>query len=1180
MKRRLLLLATILIVAAQRASAVNKLPFHASSWITWIKPDLSKVGAYGGNLDGLSVFAYAFDKNDDVIQEDPSFVNPTLAKYKTDTQGGRRPTFVTIVNDVASGVPTRAGDIRHNPDVVQRVLSDPIKRAKHIQQLVALAPLADGIEIDYEALHAQTQPFYSLFIKELRAALPAGKLLVIDAQPKTDTQSGERGRAIDWQAVIPYLDQIRVLAYYYSYQGSAPGAVVSPAQTQALADFARNNQAIPIDKLHIVFSVFGWDWPLNGKPGQIVQYDEAIARAKQFGVTPFRDPQTNVLRVNYKDANGVDHQIWIDDAQSLISKIMMVLNTGIRHVDFWHIGTGDPALWQWIAANTTNFPDPPDTQTPFISQLQPSTARPGGPAFTLSVLGANFEKGAVIRWNGQDRPTTFQNKGRLAAAIPATDVASDGVVAVTVFNPLANQDSTPVNFYVHEKPTITTLTPGSARVLEDPGFTLTVDGAGFTVNSIVQWNGSDRNTTFVSPTQLTAEILNSDLLNRANVPVTVANPLLEGGASNGKVFPVRLVPRVNQLVPNIATVGQPAFTLTLYGSRFASDSVVRWNGQDRPTQLVSASTVTASISAADLSVPGEIPVVVFNASPGGTSERRLFIVNLPGAIVPTITGLNPPGVKPGSPNFVLQVLGTKFQKGAVVEWETVALPTVFVSATELRATIPASNVTTPGKFNLTVRIPAPSGGVSAATLFIVSANQTGPLISSVSPPTANAGGPAFTLTLTGSGFLTNSAVQWNGSARPTSFASSTQLSAAIPASDISSIGTAEIVVLNPTGNDASPPWTYVISSPTVAGPALTSLSPGSARAGSSAFTLTVFGARFTNNSAVQWNGLNQTTVFLGSSTLKATIPAADLSSTGTVKVSVQDGSLTSNTLPFTILGSTAPILFSLFPSSVTAGSPSFLLTVVGRNFTPAGAIEWNGVARGTTFVSSTTLRAFINATDVATPGTASVTEIDQSQQSNALFFVITGTGSSAGGAVILNSISPSSATVGGVGFTLTLTGSNFTASSQIRWNGNARSTLFINSTQIQAVISDSDLIRVGQVSIVVFDPVTGTSQPQTFSILQAAAAGVSDLGAARIYPNPWAADQNSGPIHFDRLPPDSTVKIFTISARWVKTLAASGGAVNWDRTNDSGDAVAAGYYIYLITDSAGHKTKGKLAIVR
>jgi hypothetical protein len=73
-----------------------------------------------------------------------------------------------------------------------------------------------------------------------------------------------------------------------------------------------------------------------------------------------------------------------------------------------------------------------------------------------------------------------------------------------------------------------------------------------------------------------------------------------------------------------------------------------------------------------------------------------------------------------------------------------------------------------------------------------------PVIVSLTPSNATEGGPAFTLTVDGTDFLASSVVRWDGSDRTTTFVSSVQLTADIPASDIATAGTANVTVFNPT----------------------------------------------------------------------------------------------------------------------------------------------------------------------------------------------------------------------------------------------------------------------------------------------------------------------------------------------------------------------------------------------
>jgi len=87
------------------------------------------------------------------------------------------------------------------------------------------------------------------------------------------------------------------------------------------------------------------------------------------------------------------------------------------------------------------------------------------------------------------------------------------------------------------------------------------------------------------------------------------------------------------------------------------------------------------------------------------------------------------------------------------------------------------------------------------------------------------------------------------------------------------------------------------------------------------------------------------------------------------------GGGTSNAQTFAInaIGNPVPTTTSLSPSSRTAGSTSFTLTVNGSNFMSSSIVRWNGASRTTTYVSATRLRTTIPASDIAVAGTASVT---------------------------------------------------------------------------------------------------------------------------------------------------------------------------------------------------------------
>jgi hypothetical protein len=74
---------------------------------------------------------------------------------------------------------------------------------------------------------------------------------------------------------------------------------------------------------------------------------------------------------------------------------------------------------------------------------------------------------------------------------------------------------------------------------------------------------------------------------------------------------------------------------------------------------------------------------------------------------------------------------------------------------------------------------------------------TTPNISALSPPNTNAGGGDFVLTVNGTGLATNSVVYWNSATVSTTFVTAQQVTANIPAADITTSGTVSVYVKNP-----------------------------------------------------------------------------------------------------------------------------------------------------------------------------------------------------------------------------------------------------------------------------------------------------------------------------------------------------------------------------------------------
>ena len=716
---------------------------------------------------------------------------------------------------------------------------------------------------------------------------------------------------------------------------------------------------------------------------------------------------------------------------------------------------------------------------PTTTSISPTSATAGGGAFTLTVNGTNFIASSVVNFNGAAKTTTFVSATQLTAAITGADIATAGTPSVTVFNPAPGGGTSNAQTFTinNPVPTITSLAPTSATA-GGAAFTLTVNGTGLISSSVVNFNGVARTTTFVNATQVTAAILVGDIATAGLKPVTVTNAAPGGGTSAATNFTVNNpAPTITSLAPSSASAGGAAFTLTINGTNFVSGAGATFGGTARTTTFVSATQVTVAVLAADIASAGSFPVVVTNPAPGGgASGASNFTVNNP---APTITSLAPTSATAGGAAFTLTVNGTNFVAGSVVKFNSIAKTTTFVSVTQVTAAITAADIATAGTFPVTVTNAAPGGGTSAATNFIV--NNPAPTITTLSPTNATAGGAAFTLMVNGTNFVAASVVNFGGAAKVTTFVSATQVTAAITAGDIAAAGTPSVTVTNPApGGGTSAGATFTINNPA---PTITSLAPASATAGGAAFTLTVNGTGFVAGSSVKFNGNAKTTTFVNATQVTAAITAADIVAAGSLPVTVTNaapGGGTSVASNFTV-NNPVPTITSLVPSNATAGGAAFTLTFNGTNFVSGASATFGGAARTTTFVNATQVTMAVTAPDIATAGTFSVVVSNPAPGGGASTpsnFTVNNP------APTISLLSPTGATAGTAAFTLTVNGTGFVGTSAVTFNGNARTTTFVNATQVTAAITAADILTAGVFPVKVINPAPGggTSTGVNFNV--------------------------------------------------------------------------------------------------
>jgi len=280
-------------------------------------------------------------------------------------------------------------------------------------------------------------------------------------------------------------------------------------------------------------------------------------------------------------------------------------------------------------------------------------------------------------------------------------------------------------------------------------------------------------------------------------------------------------PNATGISPASAQAGQPAFTLMVTGSNFTPSSSVLWNGGARSTTFSSTSELTAQILATDIQNAGTASVQVFTPSPGGGTSPQppkvlLFTINGAPSPVPQINSLSPSGAFTGSGGFTLTITGSNFVSLSIATVNGNNRSTGFVNSTSLQTTIFASDVANSGTLQIGVVNPQPNGGASNIVSFNV--KNPAPSTASLTPVAFTAGGSTATLTVSGAGFVPDSVVDVNGAPRPTTVVSSAQALVSLTSGDLAAAGINQVLVVNPVpGGGTSNIQTFAVNPTDVAG---------------------------------------------------------------------------------------------------------------------------------------------------------------------------------------------------------------------------------------------------------------------------------------------------------------------------------------------------------------------------
>ncbi len=735
---------------------------------------------------------------------------------------------------------------------------------------------------------------------------------------------------------------------------------------------------------------------------------------------------------------------------------------------------------------------------PTISGFNPPTAILGSGLVAIQVLGSNFIPGSIVVFGSVPWATTYVGPAVLTIEID-TNWLPAGYYAVYVDNGGGTVSEYAIFEIVDLTPHLNQISPNFTST-GGPGLVLSAFGSGFQPNSVVRWNGSERATTYVNGGELHANITAGDIAANTTAAIDVFTP--GGGDSADINFYVSDI-AVNTVNPTSVLVSSGPFTLTVSGSGFQPGDQVLWSGSQMPfsTTYVNANTLTVDIPGSWIIFPEAATIAV--QSGVVQSNAVPFSVNNP---TPALTSLSPDSAPSGTPGLVLTVTGSGFVEGfeggfapgprglrtfggTTVRVNGDPRPTTFVDPATLEISLTGDDLASPGSLAIVANNVGPGGGTTNTLFFTVFALNPPPVVGSLSPPAAVVGATNLQVLVSGSGFVPQSVVNWNGSPRATTFLSPTTLSVLLLDGDLAAPAVANITVFSPSpGGGTSAPLPF-----TVTNFALTTISPNTVDVGSGDVTITLTGIGFQPGDSVVISDSGLSTTFVSGTQLTALVPGFFTSFSHSWPVFVSRGSLQTNVV-FLEVVEPPPVITSLGPPSAFVGSAGFTLQVHGDHFMegegPSSTVYFNGLPRSTTFINQGLLEIDLLSSDLLSPGLVPVQVFNPSEGlfSNTVYFEINVP-------IQVQAVMPARRVAGTGGFTMVIIGNGFEPPDPdldnedegiLTWNGIPRAFTYISDKEIRVTILDSEVAFPATNQFVVSNS-SGSAPPATFIVVDGVA---------------------------------------------------------------------------------------------
>ena len=231
---------------------------------------------------------------------------------------------------------------------VHDVLSYTSKREKLINTLMyyVLEYDIDGINVDFESLAPETGEHFTQFLRELSIACRLNEVVLsvdnyVPRESNTFYNRKEQGVVADYVIIMGYDE--------HWGGGGVAGSVASIGYVRE--GIEKTLQDVPAEKVINAIPFYTRVW--KTKNGEVTSEAVGMEMAQNFitkNNIPVAWDEETCQNYGEIELGGTLYQVWLEDAQSIETKLTVMKNNGLGGVAAWQLGFEDKAIWDVLDA--------------------------------------------------------------------------------------------------------------------------------------------------------------------------------------------------------------------------------------------------------------------------------------------------------------------------------------------------------------------------------------------------------------------------------------------------------------------------------------------------------------------------------------------------------------------------------------------------------------------------------------------------------------------------------------------------------------------------------------------------------------------------------------------------------------------------------------------------------------